>query len=244
MKCTNCGFKNEPNKSNCIKCNSPLIMDQHRNIANERSKQDIAGTIVDQQAQEPYVDASSSNPKTLESKELAKTLMGEQPREGYIDRSAGRDYSNHINAKEINIMECNHCNYRLMPGATFCPNCNKEVNIAQGNLGASSKKPSAFAGTIDPYSRKGFTLRPVINGEAAKEGLEFNGSSAILNRENTIKDNMTITSKEQAEIVLENGEWYIVDKSEKKTTFVRAGNKIKLNKGDVVLLGDTKFIFE
>jgi uncharacterized OB-fold protein len=244
MKCTNCGFKNESNKSHCIKCNSPLIMDQPAEFGEGRSVQDIAGTIVDLQAQESYVDASSSNPKTFESKGLARTLMGEQPRERYIDRPAGTDYSNHIKDQEIYIMECNHCNYRLMPGATFCPNCNKEVNVVQGNLGASSKKPSAFAGTIDPYSRKGFTLRPVINGEPAKEGLEFNGGSAILNRENTIKDNMTITSKEQAEIVIENGEWYIVDKSEKKTTFVRAGNKIKLNKGDIVLLGDTKFIFE
>jgi hypothetical protein len=55
---------------------------------------------------------------------------------------------------------------------------------------------------------------------------------------------MTITSKEQAEIKLENGDWYIVDKSEKKTTFVRPDAAIKLKKGDIILLGDTKFIFE
>jgi len=244
MKCTNCGFKNESNKSHCIKCNSPLIMDQPAEIGEGRSVQDITGTIVGQQADGSYVDVSSSHQEGLESKGIAKTIMGDQPREKYIDRPAGTDHSKHIKAQEITIMECNHCNYRLMPGATICPNCNQEVNAGQGNKDNSSNKSSAFARTIDPYSRKGFTLRPIVNGEPAKEGLEFNGGSAKLNRENTIKDNMTITSKEQAEIVLENGEWYILDKSEKKTTFVQAGNKIKLNKGDIVLLGDTKFIFE
>ena len=87
-------------------------------------------------------------------------------------------------------------------------------------------------------------MRPIVNGEPAKAPLVFDSSKAVLNRDNTIKDNMTITSKEQAEIKLENGEWFIVDKSEKQTTFVRPAGAMKLNKGDVILLGDTKFIFE
>ncbi len=55
---------------------------------------------------------------------------------------------------------------------------------------------------------------------------------------------MTITSKEQAEIRLENGEWFLIDKSEKQTTFLRPGEPLKLRKGDIILLGDTKCIFE
>ncbi|MFN9710033.1 MAG: FHA domain-containing protein, partial [Bacteroidota bacterium] len=73
---------------------------------------------------------------------------------------------------------------------------------------------------------------------------EYDVCSVVLKRENTLKYNMKINSKEQAEIVLENGEWYIIDKSEKQTTFVRPGSLTKLNKGDIILLGDTKFIFE
>lgn len=55
--------------------------------------------------------------------------------------------------------------------------------------------------------------------------MEYEGKSIILNRENTEVSNRTITSKEQAEIVFEDGHWYLLDRSELRTTFIQANRK-------------------
>ena len=70
------------------------------------------------------------------------------------------------------------------------------------------------------------------------------GKSIILNRENTEVSNRTITSKEQAEIVFEDGHWYLLDRSELRTTFIQANRKIEIIPDDIIVLGDRRFKFE
>lgn len=65
----------------------------------------------------------------------------------------------------------------------------------------------------------------------------------MLNRANLDENNYTITSKVQAEVFFTNKKWHVVDKSEFKTTFVQACNPVELKDGDIVLMGDRKFIF-
>ena len=74
--------------------------------------------------------------------------------------------------------------------------------------------------------------------------MEYEGKSIILNRENTEVSNRTITSKEQAEIVFEDGYWYLLDRSELRTTFIQANRKIEIIPDDIIVLGDRRFIFE
>ena len=74
--------------------------------------------------------------------------------------------------------------------------------------------------------------------------MEYEGKSIILNRENTEVSNRTITSKEQAEIVFEDGHWYLLDRSELRTTFIQANRKIDIIPDDIIVLGDRRFKFE
>lgn len=74
--------------------------------------------------------------------------------------------------------------------------------------------------------------------------MEYEGKSIILNRENTEVSNRTITSKEQAEIVFEDGHWYLLDRSELRTTFIQANRKIEIIPDDIIVLGDRRFKFE
>jgi hypothetical protein len=55
---------------------------------------------------------------------------------------------------------------------------------------------------------------------------------------------MTITSKLQAVVVLENGEWYITDESQLGSTYIQVVRKRKLQKGDVIVFGNKKFRFD
>ena len=239
MKCNNCGFNNDPNNKKCIKCNEDILSSEK--IENMRVPVSSAKTLNGQQVQEPFIDQSARDSYNNNSgNNYAKTLLGDQAKESYIDRpvSAQQNLKN-----EDSLMNCPACGYQVMSSAKFCPNCNDEIKVASKQSVPIVKKSQDFKGTIDPFSRKGFSLRPIVNGEPGAHSLEFGGTTE-LNRENTIKDNLTITSKVQAEIKLENGEWFLTDRSEKKTTFIQAGEPFKLNKGDIILLGDTKFIFE
>ena len=115
----------------------------------------------------------------------------------------------------------------------FCPKCGY---------------PIARNATINPWARRDnfCSLSPidwngqVIPNVGCKE--EFQ-DHVILTRENTIPDNKTITSKEQAELSFKDGRWTIVDKSEQHTTFVLATREIELQNGDIVMLGNQLFRF-
>lgn len=246
MKCNNCGWSNKPEHSRCEKCNSVLSEKSAHSdpiytspVSGESNYQ---GTIKGQQATGGFIDMENIS-NNSSNERIAGTLRSEQAKEPYIDRPipAQVSYSENQNLKECPY---DNCRYPLAPGTQFCPQCNRDINIIQNTKNSQSSQYSNLKGTIDPYSRKGFTLRPIVNGEPSKEALMFDSSNVKLNRSNTIKENMSITSKEQAEIKFENGEWFIVDKSEKQTTFIRPGIEMKLKKGDIILLGDTKFIFE
>lgn len=69
------------------------------------------------------------------------------------------------------------------------------------------------------------------------------GDNHELNRENLDPDNQTITSKVQAQLICEDGQWYIQDKSSQHTTFVYAGEKTAIKDGDVILMGNRQFVF-
>ena len=239
MNCSNCGFNNDPSNKRCIKCNEE-IFSHEKNGNNSVPSHHNARKLDGQQAQESLVDQSANDSNNNSANNYAKTLLGDQAKESYIDRPV----STQQNSKnEEGLINCPTCGYQLISSAKFCPNCNDEIKVASKHSVPIIKKSQDFKGTIDPFSRKGFSLRPIVNGEPGAHSLEFGGTTE-LNRENTITDNLTITSKVQAEIKLENGEWFLTDRSEKKTTFIRAGEPLKLNKGDIILLGDTKFIFE
>lgn len=120
----------------------------------------------------------------------------------------------------------------------------------QATVGAweSMKENKAFTGTINPLVQRiipefTLTLQP-RDGEVLKnEKLEFEGETTSLNRDNVEPGNNSITSKEQARIVFEDGKWYIEDKSAFKTTFVQCGHKMELHNGDTILMGSRLMTF-
>lgn len=72
---------------------------------------------------------------------------------------------------------------------------------------------------------------------------DYEGENIVLNRHNTEPDNRTITSREQAVLIHENGQWFIEDRSDLKSTFIRVSHRMALQPGDVIVLGDRRFTF-
>ncbi len=108
---------------------------------------------------------------------------------------------------------------------------------------------NAHLGTVNPWQTPQAgnfcTLKPLAwdNENTQHNAITYSGEAIPLNRANTDPNNQTITSKQQAELTFENGDWYICDKSSQKTTYVYAGRKTKIEKGDIIILGNRQFEF-
>lgn len=93
-----------------------------------------------------------------------------------------------------------------------------------------------------------FSLIPLKTDEDTipedKTIISFEGNKIHLNRENLDKSNLTITSKIQAEIILENDEWILINESKLRTTFIQVNYPIKIKKGDIIVFGNQRFLFE
>ena len=42
----------------------------------------------------------------------------------------------------------------------------------------------------------------------------------------------------------EEGEWFIENRSEMHTTYIRVGEKVKIKSGDIIVLGNREFEFK
>ena len=229
MRCKNCGWTNEENVVRCVKCNAPL-----------------QGSMIDSNRQNAVNSSSNSedNPKSTLRE------VGQNP------------YPNPYS--DDNEQKCPNCNYSIAIGMKECPMCHTQLVQPQTDNRQGQKNNRANyerrqfnpqqngfrpGGTINnwaiPSNETFFTLKRIPwDGEAVKyEPVSYSGQSNILNRSNTDPNNNSITSREQAVITFENGKWYLVNRSDYKTTFIRADRKLKLEDGDVIVLGNRMFEF-
>lgn len=223
MRCKNCGWDNEPGTLNCIKCNIPL--------------EGTMGTGEDNSSKKPPSEVQKGIGGTIPATPVNLPAWDEPTALQKPESKIGE--------------ECPHCNYPLATVSTTCPNCHNPIN-EDGDKSGAKVTPGGSdiptSGTIDPYRQinaEKFSLTPVPRAnEGILPDINFHGALIELNRDNLEKGNTSITSKVQAVIKKINGEWHIVDKSELQTTFVRPSVLVKLRPGDIILLGDRKFIFK
>lgn|GEM_PF-1275023 len=101
--------------------------------------------------------------------------------------------------------------------------------------------------TIDPFRNKiQCTLRPLDPDSNPGEPIEFtySGTPIILNRQNLDPQNITITSKVQAQLSVRDGQWIIENFSELKTTYIKVQKPTSIQKGDILVFGNKQFIVE
>lgn len=85
---------------------------------------------------------------------------------------------------------------------------------------------------------------PWHNESIKYDPVSYSGQEIELNRANTDQNNNSITSRVQAVLTCEDGEWYIENRSELQTTLLRVDRKMKLEDGDVIVLGNRMFEFK
>ena len=115
-----------------------------------------------------------------------------------------------------------------------------------------SPASSPYGGTIPPWAQFGtpmmsyckLTPLPLApNEKHMPKELELKGEVNELNRGNLDPDNFTISQKIQAELTCKNGKWFIKDQSPYKTTYILASEETPLKSGDIILMGNRRFVF-
>lgn len=157
---------------------------------------------------------------------------------------------------------CPSCGAMIWGDARFCPSCGS--SIAQPGAAEHHDAPHINRVTMGTVRNAtvipGFSEQPTQPptpihyctlrrrewpGEMVKyTPTTYPGDSVVLNRMNTDQHNNTITSKQQAVITCEDGQWFIEDRSALQSTYVRVKGKVPIKPGDIILLGNREFEFE
>ena len=257
MRCTNCGWDNSENAQLCIKCNTNIEKtkpEQKKAISEVKYNK----TVSDSEMESDYREKSGERQGKIYEHTVPDVESANAKLKDELIDCSNCGYSNPGDAKV-----CAKCQSPLhverVSEKKIIPESKLEETLPVEISSANANVSKSFKGTIDPYRKVPIienTCRLTLvlrEGEKKPNPMGFHtfldrnfssqNTSVELKRANLEEENSTITSKVQAELFFENGKWYLLDKSELQTTFVRAGNKIELNEGDVILMGDRKFTF-
>lgn len=247
MRCTNCGWDNPNGLTKCEKCGTPLT-----SVGGEQ-RFAVGGTARE--------DSSSAYAGTAMEAGNGTPAFGKTVREASVFGEAAVLASS---SSPKNDGRCPECGYPLRPGVSVCPKCHHMIggterepdllhpaSVSKPSFPDEPKKETNFGGTVMPGMNISpdiwFSLTPLaIAGERETPAkVEFEGKHHELNRENLDPKNHTITSKVQAmmDYDTEKKLWYIQDKSALQYTFLYCCGEVPVVDGDVLLMGDRKFIF-
>jgi len=144
-------------------------------------------------------------------------------------------------AAAADTAKCPFCEAAVTADDVFCPACGKRIpqkTMVGGFAHHTVPKPEP------PTPECSLTLIPEDDEQTEATQQTYKGDNVVLNRANTEPGNLTITSREQAVLTFEDGKWYIENRSDLQSTFIRVSRKLELQKGDVVVLGDRRFTFD
>lgn len=271
MRCKNCGWDNPDGSSKCEKCNSVLdsssFYQEEPQIQNTPDYQSAMRATVRESAVfgnevntpnqtegERAVCKTCGYPLSSNMQmcpacgtpttknENASPLPQYPPIPNMVSQqmTAREDEIFHQQDNNLNrkSKKCSKCGSPLPENVRFCPTCGNPIRrmsgtvaawdspIMQGEYGFCTLKPIAWA-------RENRDYQPIT----------YSGNEIILNRSNTDSNNQTITSQQQAILTREGDNWYIEDLSASKSTMIRVGRKMKLEKGDIICLGNRLFEF-
>jgi hypothetical protein len=248
MRCNNCGWNNADDAVSCVKCNNALVEEPvQRSVSPQgrgtKSMQPAGGAAAEGQPNLvacPHCSYPTSRvvqdcPSCGGPMTSAKAWSGPGPSQQEKGQAEGGGQAQG-GAKDE----------QAQGGAQ-----------EKGQMDGARQGGGKLEGTVDPY-RPG---QPGGNGQPTQPEfyLEKLGQSgektpvlrlktdaedqAPVSRSVLDENNFTITSKVQAVFAFKDNKWWLVDRSELKTTFIQAREPRELKDGDVILMGDRKFVF-
>lgn len=258
MRCVNCGYDNNEGSTACLKCGQPLRVTPSADMpSGNMPKPTVLGAnmanLVETTERKTVVMNPGvhgiQSPSSVNSKLSSQCPSCDYPIVGNYENcpSCGVSLSKD-SVKEVktvlpdlqkvmdNKLVCQYCQKEILMTCAYCPNCGQRVHLPTIMPSKKRVKKEVPHCALTPIPEEDETI------SMSKKNYE--GTSIVLNRFNTEESNRTITSQEQAVLSSEDGEWYIENRSIYQTTCLVLNRKIKLEEGDIIILGDRKFKFE
>jgi hypothetical protein len=219
MRCDNCGWNNPEGLEKCQKCNQTL---------------------------QPAIEQPAFVPETKVSPLPANDMSYKATT---ID--AGK-FAN-SNVKENKTIECPKCSYPLATDTDICPNCgtncnqNQETNVMNSRV---DMKKTVLEFDIDAHTYSGLhntrytdKLTPLDNFDGSFKHIELDKAEVSVGKNELNGDR--ISNDVQTLFTNRDGKWFIRNSEDAPMmTFVSASHEIELRKGDIVVIGNVRYIFE
>lgn len=140
-------------------------------------------------------------------------------------------------AAPMEVSSCPRCGYPIRPDMNVCPSCGVPLKQQMGGT---------VNNWINPAQGVFCTLKPIawINEGIDYQPVSYSGDKIVLKRANTDANNNSISSRAQAQLTHDGQNWYLENKSEQETTFIKVRRKTKLEPGDIIVLGNRLFEFQ
>lgn len=251
MRCDNCGWSNPDGLTKCQKCNQDLVPPISVAPVAAPTSNAINQTIIDQSRHGAAFQSASTD------------LC---PRCGYPMSPANSFCPNcgtQVNQSKPVAPQANAKTVRVLPEEFLEQPA--ETKPAEVPLKATVREipvdlieNTSYAKTVRVLPEEmlsenetvqqvepSFKLIPLDNFDGAVQGSkEFKGTPASLNRESIVSEPSYLPEDLCVEFKCEDGQWTVEDKSSSKSVFVSASRPINVQVGDIVVIGNRRFIFE
>ena len=255
MRCDNCGWNNPDGLTKCQKCNQELkqapapvqnnfnqtVLDPSRNRSEVQEGSQVfcpgcgyplsegvtvcpnCGTAAS--VAEP---APSQYSKTV--RVLPENLLSEEKPKQEALKATVREIPQHLldNTKTV----------RVLPEELL----QDEAPVQQA---APQPMPVQPEPVPAPAPVPAFRLVPMDNFDGlTPAALSFSGEAVSLGRKDVVAGDASIAEDVHAAFEFADGQWSVSDKSGKASTYVCTSRKIQLQPGDIVVIGNRRYIFE
>lgn len=246
MRCDNCGWNNPEGLSKCQKCNQELSPVIRRD---EVVSQNMNYTVMDQGRNR------MSGEGDVHQKSVACPKCGYPTGTGISfcpNCGAGleRNDTPHVNVKAT-VREIPDELFAVPGNATNeRKGLNKTVREYSGGMKATVREiPSELITEPNPISlsqqKSSFQLIPMDNFDGLVQTvLDFGGTNVTVGRAEISGKEESVPDNVCAAFEFSDGQWKVQDKSGECAVYVRATRSIGLESGDIVVIGNRRFIFK
>lgn len=268
VRCDNCGWGNPVGVTRCQKCNQPLSVAQEEQVTApvsycahcgypKMSQQDVCSNCGTGSFVQQSVNNNIADPRATQVIDFNQTPKLENVNRQVFQSS--HDTRSTMRLVDEIPMEAPAAAPVVEPVAAPVPerdNFNFKAtvrDVSELNLGSEPQnvpeipqEPASASVDVQKSDElSGLKLVPADGFVAYGEICVGAGESGkVLNRGNVDGGNPSIDEGKQASIAFENGKWYIENLSSMQNTFVCKKGKVELESGDVVVIGNRRYIVQ
>lgn len=266
-RCTFCGFNNDENVEKCIKCNA--LLEQRNAIL--QSKPTVPDDPKEDKGNTPVLEKKPPTP-LIETPPPSVEKSDEGGRVTKINHQANRNPvpppATATNPSKSVKNTCAQCGYFLVTQSGACPKCGSRTIPQSGEPSAPPKQQQAAPSTTQqPTPGQGqnfgkstmklgdFSMDDAPNAPAFVPSMQlqstsgkvyesFTGDDISVNRNHIDSNNRSISGTEHLKFVFKEGQWFVIDKSTNKATFIQVTQPTPIKDGDVLIIGNLPVQFK